>query len=71
MKTKHAWYVLTVLTVMVMVLGLLPQAAKAAPASAVTFTICITTTFMANSNLQAATLDWLDWRLWSIKSDPQ
>jgi len=39
MKTKHAWYVLTVLTVMVMVLGLLPQAAKAAPASAVTFTI--------------------------------
>jgi 2',3'-cyclic-nucleotide 2'-phosphodiesterase (5'-nucleotidase family) len=45
MKTKYTWQILTVLTVMVMVLGMLPQAAKAAPASDVTFAILHTNDF--------------------------
>ena len=39
MKPKYAWQILSVLTALLLVFGLLPQAATAAPASDVTFTI--------------------------------
>ncbi len=39
MKTKYAWQILSVLAALLLVFGLLPQAATAAPASDVTFTI--------------------------------
>jgi 2',3'-cyclic-nucleotide 2'-phosphodiesterase (5'-nucleotidase family) len=60
MKTKYAWQILTVITVLVMVLGLLPQAAKAAPASDVTFAILHTNDFHGQ----------LEWKSGGSSSNP-